>query len=124
MNAIKAITHAIAQLPPEQVAQVRTWLAEYDKRSGRADRQDKAPVDWTRWPNSAGRTSGWTDAASMTHHTTADFWECYARLPEAVRRLADSNYEMLRRGPASPVASLQACGAAVVGASRDRLSGG
>ncbi len=32
----------------------------------------------------------------MTHHTTADFWECYARLPESVRRLADGNYQLLR----------------------------
>jgi hypothetical protein len=32
MNTVEAITNAIAQLPPEQVAQVRTWLAEYDER--------------------------------------------------------------------------------------------
>ena len=24
----------------------------------------------------------------MTHHTTEDFWDCYGRLPEAIRRLA------------------------------------
>jgi hypothetical protein len=38
----------------------------------------------------------------MTHHTTADFWECYALLPEAVRRLADGNYELLRADPHHP----------------------
>ena len=38
----------------------------------------------------------------MTHHTTADFWECYARLPEAVRRLADGNYALLRTDPHHP----------------------
>jgi hypothetical protein len=38
----------------------------------------------------------------MTHHTTADFWECYARLPEAVRRLADGNYALLRADPHHP----------------------
>ena len=38
----------------------------------------------------------------MTHHTTADFWVCYARLPEAVRRLADANYELLRADPHHP----------------------
>lgn len=32
MTAVEAITTAIAQLPPEQVAQVRAWLAEYDDR--------------------------------------------------------------------------------------------
>lgn len=32
MSSVDAITAAIAQLPPEQVAQVRAWLAEYDER--------------------------------------------------------------------------------------------
>jgi hypothetical protein len=27
----------------------------------------------------------------MTHHATADFWACYQRLPESVKRLADAN---------------------------------
>lgn len=38
----------------------------------------------------------------MTHHTTTDFWECYARLPETVRRLADDKYELLRADPYHP----------------------
>ena len=38
----------------------------------------------------------------MNHHTTADFWDCYARLPEAVQRLADANYELLRSNPRHP----------------------
>ncbi len=48
MSTVEAITTAIAQLPPEQVAQVRAWLAEYgerqwdeqiaqDERAGRLD---------------------------------------------------------------------------------------
>ena len=32
----------------------------------------------------------------MNHHTTADFWECYGRLPEAARQVADRNYAILR----------------------------
>lgn len=32
MSTVEAITTAIAQLPPEQLAQVRAWLAEYDER--------------------------------------------------------------------------------------------
>jgi hypothetical protein len=31
MSTVEAITTAIAQLPPEQVAQVRAWLAEYEE---------------------------------------------------------------------------------------------
>ena len=38
----------------------------------------------------------------MTHHTTADFWECYARLPETVRSLADDKYSVLRADPRHP----------------------
>ncbi len=48
MNTVEAITNAISQLPPEQVAQVRAWLAEraeaewdakieQDERAGRLD---------------------------------------------------------------------------------------
>ncbi len=37
----------------------------------------------------------------MNHHTTVDFWECYSRLPEAVR-LADRNYAHLRTDPRHP----------------------
>jgi hypothetical protein len=32
VSSVEAITAAIAQLPPDQVAQVRAWLAEYDER--------------------------------------------------------------------------------------------
>lgn len=38
----------------------------------------------------------------MNHHTTADFWDSYQRLPEAVRSLADANYELLRSDPRHP----------------------
>ena len=38
----------------------------------------------------------------MNHHTTADFWDCYGRLPEAVQRLADANYELLRADSRHP----------------------
>ena len=48
MSTVEAITAAIAKLPPEQVAQIRAWLAEQadaewdaqieqDERAGRLD---------------------------------------------------------------------------------------
>ncbi len=48
MSTVEAITTAIAELPPEQVAQIRTWLderaaeewdsqIEQDERTGRLD---------------------------------------------------------------------------------------
>ena len=38
----------------------------------------------------------------MIHHTTADFWACYNQLPEAVQRVADRCYELLRTDPRHP----------------------
>ena len=38
----------------------------------------------------------------MNPHTTDDFWACYGRLPEAVQRLADANYQLLKTDPRHP----------------------
>lgn len=38
----------------------------------------------------------------MIHHTTADFWDCYGRLPAVVQRLADANDDLLRADPWHP----------------------
>lgn len=38
----------------------------------------------------------------MNHHATISFWECYSRLPEAVRRTADRHYDQLRGDPRHP----------------------
>ena len=38
----------------------------------------------------------------MNHHTTVDFWDCYNKLPEAVRQLADKNYALLHADPHHP----------------------
>jgi alkylhydroperoxidase family enzyme len=63
MTTVEAITAAIAELPPEQVAQVRAWLNEHDEaewdaqieqdeRAGRLD----APADRALAEYRAGRT--------------------------------------------------------------------
>ena len=36
------------------------------------------------------------------HRTTARFWTCLARLPEAVQRVARENFELLKENPAHP----------------------
>lgn len=46
----------------------------------------------------------------MNHHTTADFWDCYGRLPEAVQRLADAKYNLLRADPRHPSLHLKRVG--------------
>jgi hypothetical protein len=46
----------------------------------------------------------------MNHHTTADFWACYNALPEAVRKIADDNYNLLRADPRHPSLHLKRVG--------------
>jgi hypothetical protein len=38
----------------------------------------------------------------LPHVTVPDFWELYAALPEAIRALADKNYELLKTNPQHP----------------------
>jgi len=41
-------------------------------------------------------------SAAVNHFTTADFWECYKRLPAEVRELADKNFQLLKADPKYP----------------------
>jgi hypothetical protein len=63
MTTVESITAAIAQLPPEQVAQVRAWLeeraeAEWDAQIERDERQGKldALAERALAEHRAGRT--------------------------------------------------------------------
>lgn len=38
----------------------------------------------------------------MKHRTSAKFWHFRAQLPEAVQRLADENFELLKSDPRHP----------------------
>ena len=38
----------------------------------------------------------------MTHRTTPQFREMYAKLPEPIQRLADKNFELLKADPTHP----------------------
>jgi uncharacterized protein (UPF0147 family) len=38
----------------------------------------------------------------MRHRASRKFWEYYNALPKNVQRLADQNYEMLKRDPKHP----------------------
>ncbi|MBX9462349.1 MAG: hypothetical protein KL840_05200 [Aquamicrobium sp.] len=38
----------------------------------------------------------------MNHFATADFWDCYQRLPAAVQRISDRNFERLKADPYHP----------------------
>ncbi len=38
----------------------------------------------------------------MTHHASPRFWQAYDALPPEVQRLADENYELLKRDPRHP----------------------
>lgn len=34
---------------------------------------------------------------TLIHHASSRFWECYAVLPPAIQKLADENFELLKR---------------------------
>ena len=38
----------------------------------------------------------------MRHYASRRFWHCYHALPEAVQKLADKNFELLRADPSHP----------------------
>ena len=38
----------------------------------------------------------------MNHHASSSFWECYKQLPEAIRKLADKNFALLKTNPTHP----------------------
>ena len=46
----------------------------------------------------------------MPHHASARFWRAYEALPETVRRLADTSYELLKADPNHPSLRLKRVG--------------
>ncbi|MBI5788419.1 MAG: hypothetical protein HZA78_06160 [Candidatus Schekmanbacteria bacterium] len=38
----------------------------------------------------------------MRHFASPSFWSCYEKLPAAIRRLADKNFEILKSNPGHP----------------------
>lgn len=38
----------------------------------------------------------------MKHFASSRFWNCYERLPEHIRKLADKNFELLKTNPRHP----------------------
>ena len=38
----------------------------------------------------------------MNHHASPSFWECYKQLPEAIRKLDDKNFALLKTNPSHP----------------------
>ncbi|HWL92603.1 MAG TPA: hypothetical protein VNT79_03640 [Phycisphaerae bacterium] len=46
----------------------------------------------------------------MRHRASPRFWQCYQSLPEAVRKLADRNFELLKQNPRHPSRHLRKIG--------------
>jgi hypothetical protein len=46
----------------------------------------------------------------MNHFAISDFWYRYRHLPEAVRELADKNFELLKQDPTHPSLRLKKIG--------------
>jgi mRNA-degrading endonuclease RelE of RelBE toxin-antitoxin system len=38
----------------------------------------------------------------VNHHTNAKFWKFYEQLPKEIQKLADENFELLKRDPRHP----------------------
>lgn len=38
----------------------------------------------------------------MKHETAASFWDCYNKLPVEIRKLADKNFQLLKKNPTHP----------------------
>lgn len=38
----------------------------------------------------------------MKHFASPDFWDCYEALPEAIKKLADKNFALLKDNPYHP----------------------
>jgi hypothetical protein len=38
----------------------------------------------------------------MKHYASPSFWKCYENFPEAIKELADKNYELLKQNPTHP----------------------
>lgn len=46
----------------------------------------------------------------MNHFASPQFWDCYSRLPPAVRQLADKCYELMKEDPQHPSIRLKKMG--------------
>jgi len=46
----------------------------------------------------------------MKHFASPDFWEQYQRLPQAVRQIADKNFQLLKTNPRHPSLHLKRVG--------------
>jgi len=46
----------------------------------------------------------------VNHFASAEFWDCYSRLPPGVRQLADKCYQLMKEDPRHPSISLKKVG--------------
>jgi hypothetical protein len=46
----------------------------------------------------------------VKHFACPEFWECYRRLPDAIRELADKNFGLLKASPSHPSLRLKKAG--------------
>lgn len=47
----------------------------------------------------------------MRHRANEDFWNCYDALPTRIRRLADKNFNLLKKNPKHPSLHFKQIGA-------------
>ena len=104
MSTVEEIERAIPGAFPEKLAELRAWFAVYDSEVW--DREFVDDVQHGRLNRLADEALNALDRgdcpAVMNHLATPGFWLCYRRLPEPVRRLADSCFALLHDDPRHP----------------------
>ena len=53
-------------------------------------------------PGDSSISKSSAELPGSVHKTTPRFWECYQRLPPAVQKLADKQFERLKEDPTHP----------------------
>ncbi len=104
MSTVAEIEAAVRKLSREDLRAFRRWFDDFDAEAW--DRQFEEDVK-------AGRLDALADEAlrdlregalhgPVKHRANPKFWSFYHELPEAIRKLADRNYELLKADPHHP----------------------
>jgi hypothetical protein len=98
MTTVEDIEKAIAKLSAPEFDRLRDWFEEFqaarfdakierDAKAGKLDRLAEEALAEHQRPQ----------PRAMRHFASPAFWDAYAKLPAAVRELAERNYALLKQ---------------------------
>jgi hypothetical protein len=100
MSSVKEIESAVARLSREDLAQFRTWFADFDAEAW--DRQfeaDAAAGHLDVLGNEAPRFGRGALSRFVNHRANPTFWHYYQQLSPGIQRLADENFAPRKQNP-------------------------